>query len=142
MKVVSYSEASRLSGVSRQRITNMRKEHDKKIYARNFFTYDPKTGKRGVNIEHPDWKIYVDSGATKRVNKKKYSDISDSKHNVNQQPNSKERDLRKQLEKKDALIIQFVSTCIDVATDYFKASSKQIEEFKGLIAREFEGMDG
>jgi hypothetical protein len=71
MDVVSYADASRIAGVSRQRITNMKAANDsgKKTY--RFFSFDPKTGAPGVDIENRDWKMYVSKDNARRVNKKR-----------------------------------------------------------------------
>ena len=60
MKIVTYSEAGRIAKVSRQAIHALKKDHLTMKRNYPFFVQDNKTKISGVDIEHPDWKLYVD----------------------------------------------------------------------------------
>ena len=60
MKIVIYSEAARIAKVSRQAIHVLKKAHLAMRRNYPFFSQDHKTKKSGVDIDHPDWKLYVD----------------------------------------------------------------------------------
>ena len=60
MKIVTYSEAARIAKVSRQAICALKKAHLSMRRNYPFFCQDHKTKKSGVDIGHPDWKLYVD----------------------------------------------------------------------------------
>lgn len=79
MNVVSYNQASIRAGVSRQRITKLKRDHNEKKSVKSYFVFDPKGGKEGINIDDPSWKRYEGKTNKKRVNKNKIKDTEDSK---------------------------------------------------------------
>ncbi len=60
MKIVTYSEAARIAKVSRQAIHALKKAHLTIRRSYPFFHQDHEGKISGVNIDHPDWKLYVD----------------------------------------------------------------------------------
>ncbi|KKL91164.1 hypothetical protein LCGC14_1897410 [marine sediment metagenome] len=69
MKIVTYSEAARIAKVSRQAIHVLKKAHLTMRRNYPFFSQDHKSKKSGVDVDHPDWKLYVDrnnSSTTKK----------------------------------------------------------------------------
>ena len=87
MKIVTYSEAARIAKVSRQAIHVLKKAHLTMRRNYPFFSQDHKTKKSGVDIDHPDWKLYVDrnsANVTKKphpVKKPKVKSVKPVKHN-------------------------------------------------------------
>ena len=87
MNIVSYSEAARIAKVSRQAIHVLKKAHLSMRRNYPFFCQDHKTKKSGVDISHPDWKLYVDrnsANATKKphpVKKTKVKSVKPDKKN-------------------------------------------------------------
>ena len=70
MNVVSYAEAARRAGVTRQRINGLKKAKTDGRKDYPFFIFDPIHGDPGVDIDHPDWKEYELTNNPKRGNKK------------------------------------------------------------------------
>ncbi len=60
MTVISMVEAARIAKVSRQAIHVLKKAHLTMRRNYPFFSQDHKSKKSGVDIDHPDWKLYVD----------------------------------------------------------------------------------
>ncbi len=87
MKIVTYSEAARIAKVSRQAIHALKKDHLTMKRNYPFFSQDHKSKKSGVDIDHPDWKLYVDrnnANTTKKphpVKKPKVKSVKPVKHN-------------------------------------------------------------
>lgn len=71
MNIVNYSEAARVANVSRQAIHLLKKAHLAMIRHYPFFCQDPKTKKTGVDIDNPDWKLYVDRNSSNVLKKKR-----------------------------------------------------------------------
>ena len=69
MKIVTYSEAARIAKVSRQAIHALKKDHLTMKRNYPFFIQDHKTKKSGVDIDHPDWKLYVDRNSANATKK-------------------------------------------------------------------------
>ena len=69
MKTVIYSEAARIAKVSRQAIHALKKDHLTMKRNYPFFIQDHKTKKYGVDIDHPDWKLYVDRNSANATKK-------------------------------------------------------------------------
>ncbi|MBA7525435.1 hypothetical protein ES705_17586 [subsurface metagenome] len=59
MNIVSYSEAARIANVSRQAVHVLKKAHLAMIRHYPFFCQDPKTKETGVDIDNPDWRLYL-----------------------------------------------------------------------------------
>ncbi len=59
MNIVSYSEAARVAHVSRQAIHILKKSHLETKRHYPFFCQDSKTKKVGVDIDNPDWWLYL-----------------------------------------------------------------------------------
>lgn len=79
MNVVSYNKAAIRAGVSRQRITKLKRDHNEKKSIKSYFVFNPGTGKEGINIDDPAWKNYESKNNLKRVNKKKDEGKQNSK---------------------------------------------------------------
>ncbi len=60
MKIVTYSEAARIAKVSRQAIHALKKAHLTIRRSYPFFHQNHEGKTSGVNIDHLDWKLYVD----------------------------------------------------------------------------------
>lgn len=78
MKVVSNSEASRIAGVSRQAIQDLKRINTENKRKYPFFGFDPETGKPGINIDHREWQNYLNRNHGKRVKKKQQINNTDS----------------------------------------------------------------
>lgn len=120
MNVVSYSEAARMAGVSRQRINGMKIEHDSKKYDRPFFCHNPGNGKPGVDIDHPSWRVYVDSGTGKRVNKKPQSKSTESKDSMVEKDNSD-------------IISIFVDACLSAVKELYNLNDADMKTLRKKI---------
>ena len=79
MNVVSNSEASRIAGVSRQAIQDLKRINSTNKRKYPFFKHDPDTGKPGVDLDHKDWISYLNRNKSKRVKKDKQSKQTNSK---------------------------------------------------------------
>lgn len=84
MNVVNYSQASKIAGVSRQRINGLKDEHFKGRKLHNYFVYDPKTSKPGINIDDKEWLRYVNDNNSQRVKQKKQLKTIERKPTVNE----------------------------------------------------------
>lgn len=71
MNIVKYSEAARVANVSRQAIHLLKKAHLAMTRHYPFFCQDSKTKKTGVDIDNPDWKLYVDRNSSNVLKKKR-----------------------------------------------------------------------
>lgn len=60
MNIISLVEAARIAGVSRQAIHALKKAHVKMKRSYPFFCLDPITKQTGINIDNPDWRLYLD----------------------------------------------------------------------------------
>ena len=132
MNVVSYSEAARIAGVSRQAISEMKKINSLQKGKYPFFKHNPDNGNPGVDVNDPSWLYYISRRKAKSVKK------TDKKEYSNSQVNK----LLKELDQKNKNIIQFVSICISCAVDYFEADEQQEIELKNIISEKYKEFRG
>ena len=59
MNVITFSEAAKIAGVSRQAIHALKKAHVKMKRSYPFFCINPLTRAEGINIDNPDWRLYL-----------------------------------------------------------------------------------
>lgn len=74
MRVVTYSEAARLAGVTRQRVNEMRVLNKDGIKEYPFFIFNPSTGKPGIDVDSSSWLEYQSLNDIRRVKRKGISD--------------------------------------------------------------------
>ncbi len=60
MTEISITEAARIAGVSRQAIHALKKAHIKMKRNYPFFCTNSITGQLGIDIDSPDWKMYLE----------------------------------------------------------------------------------
>jgi len=60
MTVVSMVSAARIAGVSRQAIHALKKSHLEMKRSYPFFCQDPVSKRPGIDIDNPDWRLYLD----------------------------------------------------------------------------------
>ena len=132
MNVVSYSEAARMAGVSRQNICEKKKINTEQEGKYPYFKHSPKDGSPGVDVNDPSWINYLEQRKLKNVKKDTKKEYSNSQVNK----------LLRELEQKNKSIIQFVSICISCAVDYFDADEQQEIELKNIISEKYKEFRG
>ena len=60
MNVVTCYRASKIAGVSKQRISSMKKANADSKGKYPFFAFDSREGYFGVDIDHRDWQSFID----------------------------------------------------------------------------------
>ena len=60
MNVVSCYRAAKIAGVSKQRISSMKKANADSKGKYPFFAFDSKEGYFGVDIDHREWQSFID----------------------------------------------------------------------------------
>ena len=128
MTVVTYAEAARRAGVTRQSINNMRKAHEDSRASYPCFVYDPGTGVKGIDIDHVSWKHYITKNTRKRTGENRtLKQIS--------------LDAKKS-EKEKVAFIKNLTTAVDMAIkETFKPNKKQLEEIQALIIKNFKDLN-
>jgi len=87
MRVVRYSEAAKLAGVSRQAISCLKKSNaeDKTIYS--FFCYHPTEGFHGIDIDNPEWIDYLGKDDPRRVKENRLKKDTKRQDNTSNEAN-------------------------------------------------------
>ena len=126
MKVISYSEAARIAGVSRQRINGMKNDNVKKKGQYPFFVFDPNNGRPGIDSDNIKWIDFKDRENYQRVNKKEIQQRTISKSIVNNNENTVD---------KDALIDAVVYSINEV----FNPPVSKLRKLLKMIEERYEG---
>jgi hypothetical protein len=126
VNVISYNQAAIKAGVSRQRITKLKRDHKEKKKIQSYFVFDPDNGKEGINIDDPSWKSYENKNNKKRVNKNVSTKETESKPSDNENENYVNKNA-------------FAKAVIDAAREQLGLSNKDLKKFMGLIQVKYEG---
>jgi hypothetical protein len=118
VKVISFSEAARLAGVSKQAINQLKARHADGKGEYTFFTFSPGDGLPGVDIDNPTWKHYVNRRTANRIRKRGKTESAFQK------------DLVK-------YIIEILNVTAEVVQEVTGASDEQISEIKQKVASRY-----
>lgn len=128
MNVLSYNKAAARAGISRQRITKLKRDHNEKKSIKSYFVFDPEGGKAGINIDDPSWKSYEKKNNLKRVNKKKVEDKPKSKHIYHESDNPVNKD-------------NLIKAVVDSLKEGLGLKGKELNKILGLIEIKYEGLE-
>lgn len=128
MTVVTYAEAARRAGVTRQSINNMRKAHEDGKASYPCFVYDPGTGVKGIDIDHVSWKQYLSKNTRRRTGE-----------------NRTLKQIRldgKKSEKEKVVFIKNLTNAVDMTIkEMFNPTEKQLENIQALIIKHFKDLN-
>ena len=132
MNVVSYANAAKLAGVTRQRIYNIRKDIEKGLSKHQFLAYDSDKKRMGIDTDHPDWAYFCEKNKN-HPNKKKESQRSTGKGKETKQGTVSDS-LPDEQENGDK-VTNFVLLCLSVSKKYM--SQEKYNKFKNEISVEY-----
>lgn len=129
MDCVNMSEAARIAGVSRQRLTNMRRDSEEGRCPYSFFVVDMESGKKYVDTDNGDWKHYVEKNKN-NPNKKKPQEKETGQVSISDSSDD------------SAAFSALIQACTDSVQELFKPSAKKLNELNDLIKNKFGEMMG
>lgn len=127
MNVVSYAEAARITGVSRQAIYSLKKINTEQEGRYPFFIFHPNTGKAGIDIEHTDFLDYLKRNQGHRARagqEKERSKQAKSKVSKDESGNS-------------VAFQALIESCTESVQELFSPSDNDMENLNNLIMEKF-----
>lgn len=124
MNLVSCYKASKIAGVTKQAISDMKKKNDELWGKYPFFVFVPSEGKVKVDVDSASWTDYLNRNLN-NPNKKKI------------QIDSTELSSSKAEEDNNDLFFAVIDSCTESVKELFNPSEKKIGELNDLIMEKF-----
>ena len=125
MKIVNYSDAAKIAHVTRQRISNIRSDIESGESRYQFLAYSTEFKKQGIDIEHPDWKLYCNK----------------NKHHLNKKKPSKKQLKSKVPETENSQSVnqtKLIDSVVKAIKDIFEIEEKELNDLLELIEKYYE----
>ncbi len=130
MDVVTCYRASKLAGVSKQLIGNMKKANADNKGKYPFFAFDRDSGSFGVDTEHPSWKEYIQKRRSMGL-----LDPPPGNGQLKATPNRSNSNTIGQ----DEAFRKLATAYLQAVDDIFGPDASTMAEFKATVRRYFTG---